>query len=51
MNGKKAKKLRKQVYGEDGAPRFRQYSTDPKTGKLVADPQRRIYKKMKKFMR
>jgi len=51
MNGKKAKKIRKKVYGEDGSPRFRKYADNTRKGGRMADPQRRIYQQMKKAMR
>ena len=47
MNAKKAKKLRKQIYG-DSMPQG--YFTT-KSGKVVADPRRRIYQKLKKALR
>jgi len=50
MNGKRAKAIRKKVYG-DYSPRFRQYARVPGKGNLIADPKRRIYQKMKKAVK
>ena len=46
MRGKRAKQIRKIVYGEDGAPRYRKYENF--AGTITADPMRRMYKKTKK---
>lgn len=52
MSGKKNKKLRKQIFGggKEGRKAFRnrRHTKAPKDGKLVSDPQRRIYQRMKK---
>lgn len=51
-SGKKAKRLRRQIFGVGKEAkkvfRDRQYANAPKDGKLVSDPQRRIYQRMKK---
>ena len=47
MNGKKAKKLRKQVYGDDYSSRYRKYTT-LETDQIIADYNRRWYQNLKK---
>jgi len=47
MNAKKAKKLRKQIYG--GSMPQEYFTT--KSGKIVSDPRRRIYQKLKKALK
>lgn len=51
-SGKRAKALRRQIFGTGKeakrAFRNRKHAKAPKDGKLVSDPQRRIYQKMKK---
>ena len=49
MNGKKAKRLRKKVYG-DMSTRGGEYYRDPKTGKIVADKLRWTFKRLKKVV-
>jgi len=46
MNAKKAKWLRKQIYGEQYNPRFRTYQRVE--GQVVADSRRQAYQKLKK---
>lgn len=64
MRGKRAKFIRKMVYGEEFSPKIRKYSTkkvnvtqkDKNTGKLItiikefiiADPKRRLYQTLKR---
>jgi len=50
MSQKKAKKLRKQLYGDTKRAKDRKY-TKTDTGKIVSDAQRRIYQRMKKAMK
>jgi len=45
MNAKKAKALRRMVYGSGEKP---QDFIRTKSGKIIANPMRRIYQKMKK---
>jgi len=47
MNGKKAKRLRKEVYG-DMSTRAGEYYQDPKTGKIVSGKMRWTFKRLKK---
>ncbi len=47
MNQKKAKRIRKKIYG-DFSPRVRTYTRDEKTGAIIADHRRRAYQKAKK---
>lgn len=47
MNGKKAKAIRKEVYG-DYSIRYRAYGRDPKKGNIIADDRRRLYQKTKR---
>ena len=47
MNGRKCKRLRKQVYG-DMSIRGGKHFINPKTGVVVADKLRRAYQKLKK---
>lgn len=52
MNAKKAKRIRKRVYGDTSLAKNRQHGrAKDKSNRLVSDPQRRIYKKMKKKMK
>lgn len=46
MNQKKARKLRKLVYGEDFSSKFRKYYRKP-NGQIVADEKRRLYQQLK----
>ena len=61
MNGKRAKAIRQEVYGDDYSPKFREYKkiTPDKgvdgflifggtMGQIVADPRRQAYQKAKK---
>jgi len=54
MSQKSAKRLRKRLYGEGKdskeSKRTRSYTETP-DGKIVADPQRRIYQRMKRALR
>jgi hypothetical protein len=45
MNQKKAKRIKREVYG-DYSPKFRKYYID-KNGTIFADRLRRLYKKAK----
>jgi hypothetical protein len=47
MNGKKARKLRNLVYGEDFSPRYRQYYRHKKKNFVIADEKRREYQDSK----
>lgn len=48
MRGTKAKRLRRMVYGADGAPRLRKYFwASPANRTIVADNQRRLYQSLK----
>ncbi len=60
MRGTIAKRLRKEVYGEDFSPRHREYTWDSVkrvgvrlfgVGKLNSDKRRREYQKLKKEYR
>ena len=46
MNDKKAKKLRKEIYGKDSI-KERSYKIKPKTGEIIADGKRREYQRIK----
>ncbi len=48
MNAKKAKKLRKEIYGKDGATRDRDYKINQRTGQLVDVGKRAEYQQKKK---
>lgn len=64
MNGKRAKAIRQEVYGDDYSPKFRRYGSAGKklskynahtkktyfgdNGQIVADPRRQAYQKAKK---
>jgi len=49
MSQSRVKRIRKEVYGEDYSPRFRQYERTGKEGStIIADPKRQIYQLMKK---
>ena len=48
MNAKKAKKLRKEIYGKDGSSRDRDYKIDQRTGQLVDAGKRKQYQEAKK---
>lgn len=48
MRGKKAKKLRRKIYGDDFSSRFRKYFRSNQTGQILTDERRRAYQKLKK---
>jgi hypothetical protein len=64
MNGKQAKRIRREVYGDDFSPKFRRYTGVNRMrsqyayggpghmvnqyGTIAADPRRQAYQKMKK---
>lgn len=59
MNGKRAKAIRQEVYGDDYSPKFRQYKGESRLfdkysrtwnqyGSIQADPRRQAYQKAKK---
>lgn len=45
MRGKKARALRKKVWGDDKSPRYRRYTRIK--GQLLADDERQIYQTLK----
>jgi hypothetical protein len=47
MNGKKARKCRKEIYGEDFSPRYRKY-VKAEDGQIYAGPLRLAYQHLKK---
>ena len=47
MNQKKAKRLRREVYG-DMSTRGTKYYRDPKTGRIVSDKLRWTFKRLKR---
>jgi hypothetical protein len=47
MTGKKAKKCRKEIYGEDFSPRYRKYTMD-ENDQIYAGPLRLAYQHLKK---
>lgn len=47
MNQKRAKRIRKMIYGSEFSPRFRQYKKDAKTGAVTADRRRQQYQATK----
>lgn len=47
MNGKQAKRIRRQVYGDDFSPKFRQYGAGKGLAR-IADPRRQAYQKAKR---
>jgi hypothetical protein len=47
MNGKKAKVLRKKIYGDDFSFRYRKYFRVTKSGQCIADEKRRAYQQEK----
>ena len=51
MNGKKARMLRKEVYGKDfvSGAAGRTYMQGPKSHFLLADPKRHLYQNLKKL--
>lgn len=62
MNGKRAKAIRREVYGDDFSPKFRKYTGENRrtvlyayggpmvnqVGTITADPRRQAYQKAKK---
>ena len=48
MNGKKAKKIRKVVYGKDGSTRDRHYKVNERTGAVEDVGKRGEYQRTKK---
>ena len=48
MNGKRARQIRKMVYGTDFSTRFRKYMRSKLNGAIVADEKRQRYQKIKK---
>lgn len=48
MNGKRAKIIRKKIYGDNFSPRFRKYYRNNETGQIIADNRRRMYQLAKK---
>lgn len=62
MNGKRAKAIRGEVYGDDFSPKFRKYTGENRqklsdwmitwrwnqVGTITADPRRQAYQKAKK---
>lgn len=48
MRGKKAKALRKQVYGSEFSFRVRKYVKDAKTGTIFCIDKRKEYQSLKK---
>jgi hypothetical protein len=48
MNEKKAKKLRKEIYGKDGSHKVREYKVNQRTGMLVDVGKRKQYQEAKK---
>ena len=49
MNGKKARKLRAEVYGHENSPRHREYKVKP-SGQIMADKLRWTYQQAKKVV-
>jgi hypothetical protein len=47
MNGKKARKRRKEIYGEDFSPRYRKY-VKAENDQIYAGPLRLAYQHLKK---
>lgn len=48
MRGKKAKALRKKVYGTDFSPRVKRYVRNNKTGTIFCIEHRQQYQQLKK---
>jgi len=48
MRGIVAKRIRRLVYGEDGATQNDDYFRDSKTGQILCGKNRRIYQKTKR---
>ena len=51
MNGRRARALRKKVYGEDGVPKDVSYVKHPQKGVVLADIRRHDYQEAKKHER
>jgi tRNA splicing ligase len=47
MNGRIAKEIKRQIYG-DYSPKFRKYKVNTKTNQIIADPKRQEYQQAKK---
>jgi hypothetical protein len=47
MNGKKARKRRKEIYGEDFSPRYRKYTMD-ENDQIYAGEKRLAYQHLKR---
>lgn len=47
MNGKKARRLRKEIYGDDFSQRYRQYYRHKAHRMRIADEKRRAYQNLK----
>lgn len=47
MSEKRAKAVRRRIYG-DLSPRYRQYFKNRRTGQIIADDRRRLYKYAKR---
>jgi len=47
MRNTVAKRIRRLVYGEDGATRNDKYFRNDKTGQILCDEKRRVYQKTK----
>ena len=48
MNGKRAKAIKQEVYGDEYSPKFRQYYRKKGAFVIQADPRRQAYQKAKK---
>lgn len=48
MRGTVAKRLRREVYGKDESPRFREYRQATRWTTIAADTQRRYYQQLKR---
>ena len=48
MRGKRAKEIRKAVYG-NFSPQSRRYMQNQKSGQIIADPRRKTFQTAKKF--
>lgn len=51
MSGRRARLLRKQVYGDDGTPKVTAYVKHPQKGVILADMKRHDYQEAKKHER
>ncbi|MHC4184131.1 MAG: hypothetical protein ACYSR0_12360 [Planctomycetota bacterium] len=50
MNGKRAKQIKRLVYGDSFSPRHRKYSRAKGTTQIVADDRRQRYQKLKRLL-